>query len=119
VALALTVAGGALPPPASAQQAPGGRAGASAGAAVNYSTARLERRLMAVRASGPITLDGLADEAAWNDAPIAPVDVDLRLNVIHRPLSDFFLVYNERRDERTGQMLTRAVIAKMTYGVAF
>jgi hypothetical protein len=26
---------------------------------------------MAVRASGPITLDGLPDEAAWNDAPIA------------------------------------------------
>ena len=39
---------------------------------------------------------------------------NLRFNVIHRPLSDFFLVYNERRDERTGQMLSRAVIAKMT-----
>ena len=44
---------------------------------------------------------------------------NLRFNVIHRPLSDFFLVYNEGRDERTGQMLTRAVIAKMTYMVAF
>jgi hypothetical protein len=44
---------------------------------------------------------------------------NLRFNVIHRPLSDFFLVYNEGRDERTGQMLSRAVIAKMTYLVAF
>ena len=44
---------------------------------------------------------------------------NLRFNIIHRPLSDFFLVYNERRDERTGQMLSRAVIAKMTYLVAF
>ena len=44
---------------------------------------------------------------------------NLRFNVIHRPLSDFFLVYNERRDERTGQMLSRAVIAKMTYLMAF
>ena len=44
---------------------------------------------------------------------------NLRFNVIHRPLSDFFLVYNERRDERTGQMLSRAVIAKMTYMLAF
>jgi hypothetical protein len=44
---------------------------------------------------------------------------NVRFNIIHRPLSDFFLVYNERRDERTGQMLTRAVIAKMTYLVAF
>ncbi|MGH9257879.1 MAG: DUF5916 domain-containing protein [Vicinamibacterales bacterium] len=44
---------------------------------------------------------------------------NLRFNLIHRPLSDFFLVYNERRDERTGQMLSRAVIAKMTYMMAF
>jgi hypothetical protein len=44
---------------------------------------------------------------------------NIRFNIIHRPLSDFFIVYNERRDERTGQMLTRAVIAKMTYMVAF
>ena len=44
---------------------------------------------------------------------------NLRFNVIHRPLSDFFLVYNEGRDERTGQMVSRAIIAKMTYLVAF
>jgi hypothetical protein len=44
---------------------------------------------------------------------------NLRFNIIHRPLSDFFLVYNERRDDRTGIMLNRAVIAKMTYMVAF
>jgi hypothetical protein len=44
---------------------------------------------------------------------------NLRFNVIHRPLSDFFLVYNERRDERSGALLDRAVIAKMTYLMAF
>jgi hypothetical protein len=44
---------------------------------------------------------------------------NLRFNIIHRPLSDFFLVYNERRDDRTGDLLNRAVIAKMTYMVAF
>ena len=44
---------------------------------------------------------------------------NLRFNIIHRPLSDFFLVYNERRDERTGKMLSRALIAKMTYLMAF
>ena len=42
---------------------------------------------------------------------------NLRLNVIHRPLSDLFLVYNERRDERTGR-IDRAFIAKMTYLMA-
>jgi hypothetical protein len=44
---------------------------------------------------------------------------NIRFNVIHRPLSDFFLVYNERRDERSGELLDRAVIAKMTYLMAF
>jgi hypothetical protein len=43
---------------------------------------------------------------------------NLRFNLIHRPLSDFFLVYNERRDEQTGRMLSRAVIAKLTYPIA-
>jgi hypothetical protein len=64
VPLALLLGQAALPLAASAQQAPGGGAGASAGGAVNYTTARLERRLMAVRASGPIPLDRLPDEAA-------------------------------------------------------
>jgi hypothetical protein len=44
---------------------------------------------------------------------------NLRFNLIHRPLSDFFLVYNERRDDRTGDLITRAVIAKMTYMMVF
>jgi len=44
---------------------------------------------------------------------------NLRFNLIHRPLSDLFVVYNERRDEQTGKMLSRAVIAKLTYLVAF
>jgi hypothetical protein len=44
---------------------------------------------------------------------------NLRFNIIHRPLSDFFLVYNERRDERSGILLSRALIAKLTYLVAF
>ena len=40
---------------------------------------------------------------------------NVRFNIIHRPLSDIFLVYNERRDERTGNLLDRAFVAKMTY----
>ena len=44
---------------------------------------------------------------------------NLRFNIIHRPLSDFFLVYNERRDERSGDLLDRALIAKVTYLMAF
>ena len=44
---------------------------------------------------------------------------NLRFNFIHRPLSDFFFVYNERRDERIGDLIDRALIAKVTYLMAF
>jgi hypothetical protein len=41
-----------------------------------------------------------------------------RLNLIHRPLSDLFFVYNERREETTGTLVDRAVIAKLTWLIA-
>lgn len=44
---------------------------------------------------------------------------NVRFNVIHRPLSDIFLVYNERRDSRGGELIDRALVAKMTYLIAF
>ena len=40
---------------------------------------------------------------------------NIRFNVIHRPLSDFFLVYNERRNSLMGDLQDRALIAKVTY----
>jgi hypothetical protein len=44
---------------------------------------------------------------------------NVRFNIIHRPLSDIFFVYSERRDERAGTLIDRALVAKMTYLVAF
>jgi hypothetical protein len=44
---------------------------------------------------------------------------NIRFNVIHRPLSDFFFVYNEHRDEHSGLLQDRSLIAKMTYMMAF
>jgi hypothetical protein len=44
---------------------------------------------------------------------------NVRFNVIHRPLSDIFLVYNERRASRSGDLIDRAIVAKMTYLIAF
>src|SRR5215813_14047399 len=38
---------------------------------INYETARLERRLTAVKTSEKITVDGKLDEGAWANAPIA------------------------------------------------
>ena len=43
---------------------------------------------------------------------------NIRFNIIHRPLSDFFFVYNEHRDEHTGLLQDRSLIAKLTYMVA-
>jgi len=43
---------------------------------------------------------------------------NIRFNVIHRPLSDFFFVYNEHRDERLGIRQDRSLIAKLTYMLA-
>lgn len=44
---------------------------------------------------------------------------NVRFNVIHRPLSDLYIVYNDRRDSRTNDLIDRAVVAKITYMVAF
>ena len=44
---------------------------------------------------------------------------NVRFDIIHRPLSDVFIVYNEHRDEHTGLMQDRSIIAKMTYMMAF
>src|SRR6188508_2319206 len=38
---------------------------------INYETARLERRLNAVKTLEKITIDGKLDEAGWANAPIA------------------------------------------------
>lgn len=44
---------------------------------------------------------------------------NVRLDIIYWPLSDIYLVYNERRDYRSGDLGARAIIAKMTYLFAF
>ena len=43
---------------------------------------------------------------------------NIRFNLIHRPLSDFFLVYNESRTPE-GEVIDRALIAKFTYLFSF
>ena len=42
------------------------------------------------------------------------VSSNVRLNVIHRPLSDLFIVYNDRRSADNGRTLDRALIVKFT-----
>ena len=42
------------------------------------------------------------------------VSSNVRFNIIHRPLSDLFLVYNDRRDTAAGGLIERALILKFT-----
>ena len=44
---------------------------------------------------------------------------NLRVNFIHAPLSDLFLVYTERRDMAAGEVVERLLTAKVTKLVAF
>lgn len=44
---------------------------------------------------------------------------NIRFDIIHHPLSDLFLVYNDHRDTVTGWLKDRSIAAKMTYMLAF
>ncbi len=48
------------------------------------------------------------------NSTLREISSNIRFNFIYKPLSDFFLVYNERRTT-TGEVLERALIAKLTY----
>ena len=48
------------------------------------------------------------------NSDLEEVGSNIRFNFIHRPLSDFFLIYNEKRST-TGEVSERALIAKLTY----
>ena len=44
---------------------------------------------------------------------------NVRFNIIHRPLSDIFVVYNDQRNSQTGWLMNRSLVVKMTYLVSF
>ena len=116
VAVALTFNEAAHPLPAFAQQAPAGTGpSASVGAAINYETARLERRLVAVRASGTIVLDGMLDEPAWSNAPFAshfvqndpregePATFDTEVRLLYDDDALYFGVF--AKDDEPGRLI--------------
>jgi hypothetical protein len=95
-----------LPTPVEAQQpAP----------TINYETARVERRLPAVRATGPIRLDGALDEPAWSTAAVAqhfiqsdpregePASFDTDVRVLYDDDALYFGVF--AKDEEPGRLI--------------
>ena len=68
---AVAAIGFAVAPMAAGQQPTPGTAPAAAPGPIDYGTARLDRKVQAARATGEIRLDGVLDESAWADAPMA------------------------------------------------
>jgi hypothetical protein len=52
------------------------------------------------------------------NSELKEISSNIRFNWIHKPLSDLFLIYNERRST-TGEIIDRALIAKLTYAFNF
>src|SRR5262245_5142654 len=44
---------------------------AQSGDGIDYATAHLDRKVLATRATGPISINGILDEPAWVNAPVA------------------------------------------------
>jgi hypothetical protein len=47
------------------------------------------------------------------------VSTNVRFNIMYRPLSDVYVVYNDRRDTSLGQQVERAFIVKVTRLLTF
>ena len=52
------------------------------------------------------------------NSELKEISSNIRFNLIHKPLSDLFLIYNERRST-TGEVMDRAFIGKLTYVFSF
>jgi hypothetical protein len=77
--------------------------------------------------SGPFTTDLIGTRFLYAFSPRAflngfiqynadthQVSSNIRFNIMHRPLSDLYVVYNDRRDTAAGHVLERALIVKLT-----
>ena len=77
-------------------------------------------RAFTVNLLGAKFIYGFSPRAFFNafiqyNADTHQLSSNIRFDLIHRPLSDIFLVYNERRSSVSGDLIDRAIIAKFTY----
>ena len=129
-AVALAILAGLGPGPSMAE-AQGDRAGgapprAAAARAIDYGTAHLDRHIQAVRAAGPIALDGVLDEPAWNDAPMAanfiqndpregePATFDTEVRVLYDDAALYFGVLPRTRNRGGSSSTTSRRISTPT-----
>lgn len=78
------------------------------------------RELWTARANYSFTTNMFVDALVQYDADREVLNANVRLNVIHHPLSNLYLVYNERRFTTDQEQLPgRSVILKFTQMLAF
>jgi hypothetical protein len=70
--------------------------------------------LVSTRAVYAFTSRAFLNAFVQYNADTHQISSNIRFNIAHRPLSDLFLVYNDRRDTRNNQLLERAFIVKLT-----
>jgi hypothetical protein len=70
--------------------------------------------LVTSRLSYSFSTDLFLNALIQYNSTLREISSNIRFNYIYKPLSDFFLVYNERRSS-TGEVRERALIAKFTY----
>jgi hypothetical protein len=85
---------------------------------VELSTGSVVTTLVSTRVNYNFTTRAFLNALVQYNTDSKQLSSNIRFNLIHRPLSDLFVVYNERYDERTNRT-DRAFIVKMTYLVAF
>jgi hypothetical protein len=70
--------------------------------------------LLGLRALYAFTSNAFFNSYLQYNATTNQLTANTRFNIIHRPLSDLFLVYNEQRDTVAGHLLGRTLTLKVT-----
>jgi len=82
---------------------------------IRLSTGRFHTDLLTLRAAYSFNTSIFLNALIQYNSVARTWSSNIRFNIIHRPLSDLFIVYNERRESGTGRLLDRALLVKFTY----
>ena len=85
---------------------------------INLSEGHFKTNLVSLRANYSFSTAMFLNALIQYNTDARQWSSNVRFNLIHRPLSDLYIVYNERRDTISSQLIDRAIIAKFTYMIA-
>jgi hypothetical protein len=85
---------------------------------ISLAEGRINQKLLAARVNYGFSTTMFLNALIQYNSDTNQWSSNVRFNIIHRPLSDIFVVYNEHRDSISGNLIDRALIAKMTYMIS-